>query len=56
MSPPTVTNPPYVRVWPATTTLEISETEKADVVNVVGWAGLMITAPSLGDREMLCPS
>lgn len=56
MAPPTVTMPPLERVWPPTTT---PDTEWAStwvaVTNVVCEDAVTMTAPSLGDREMVCP-
>jgi hypothetical protein len=58
MSPPTVTRPPAVSVWPANTRLEMIDAEGL-VTNVEGAEGaapLMITALPVGDNEIDCPS
>lgn len=56
MSPPTVTIPPLVRVWPPTTKLVMRVASTCVAVeNVVREGWLTITAPSLGDREMVFP-
>jgi hypothetical protein len=46
-----------VSVWPPNTKLVIAETGiPVDVINVVCEAGLTITTPSEGDREIDSPS
>lgn len=59
MSPPIVTTPPAVSVWPAMTTLVMGGWLRTDAVaSVVAFehAPLTTTAPPVGARQIVCPS
>lgn len=58
ISPPTVTCPPAVSVWPAMIRLVTGggTMDAVSVMNVDGAAPFTITALPVGDNEMTCPS